>query len=110
MESNESPLKNRFDNQRLANEEATLDRAYSALTTWIVTNAHDDPDSAFKKFLDVLAQHIFKKAHKFGVHIDEMIMSKVAYKARLFNTLNTNPEEEYLSFNSEAYRRASDGD
>lgn len=73
-------------------------------------NASDDPDSAMKTFIDVLALHIFNKAIKFGLHVDEMIMSKVAYKARLFNTLNTNPQEEYLSFNSDAYRRASDGE
>ena len=73
-------------------------------------NANDDPDTAFQAFFDVLAFHIANKANKFGLHVDEMIMSKVAYKARLFNTLNTNPQEEYLSFNSDAYRRASDGE
>ena len=109
-ETNDSPLKSRFDNQRLPSDEAILDRAYSAFTSWMAANANDDPDTAFQTFFDVLAHHIFEKARKLGVHVDEMIMSKVAYKARQFNTLNTNPEEEYLSFNSEAYRRASDGE
>ena len=109
-ETNESPLKSRFDNQRIPNQEAVLDRAYSAFTTWMACNANDDPNTAFQTFFDVLSHHIFDKANKFGLHVDEMIMSKVAYKARLFNTLNTNPQEEYLSFNSDAYRRASDGE
>lgn len=109
-ETNDSPLKSRFDNQRVPNQEAVLDRAYSAFTTWMACNASDDPDTAMKTFIDVLALHIFNKANKFGLHVDEMIMSKVTYKARLFNTLNTNPQEEYLSFNSDAYRRASDGE
>ena len=109
-ETNDSPLKNRFDNQRIPNQEAVLDRAYSAFTTWMACNASDDPDTAIQQFYDALSVHIFDKANKFGLHVDEMIMSKVAYKARLFNTLNTNPQEEYLTFNSEAYRRASDGE
>ena len=109
-ETNDSPLKSRFDNQRVPNQEAVLDRAYSALTTWMACKCKDDPDTAFREFCDALAIHLSDKANKFGLHVDEMIMSKVAYKARLFNTLNTNPQEEYLSFNSEAYRRASDGE
>ena len=109
-ETNDSPLKSRFDNQRIPNQKAVLDRAYSAFTTWMACNASDDPDTAIQQFYDALSVHIFDKANKFSLHVDEMIMSKVAYKARLFNTLNTNPQEEYLTFNSEAYRRASDGE
>ena len=109
-ETNDSPLKSRFDNQRTPNQEAVLDRAYSAFTTWMACNGNDDPDAAFQTFFDVLAFHIFEKAKKFDLYVDEMIMSKVNSKARLFNTLNTNPQEEYLSFNADAYRRASDGE
>ena len=109
-ETNDSPLKSRFDNQRIPNQEAVLDRAYSAFTTWMACNASDDPDTAIQQFYDVLSMHIFEKANKFKLHVDEMIMSKVTYKARLFNTLNTNPQEEYLTFNSVTYRRASDGE
>ena len=109
-ETNDSPLKSRFDNQRAPNEEAILDRGSSSFTSWMASNGRDDPDDAFQAFCDALSKHINDKAHKFNLHVDEMIMSKVNYKARKFNTLNTNPEEEYLSFNSEAYRRASDGE
>ncbi len=109
-ETNDSPLKSRFNNQRTPNHEAVMDRGLSAFTTWMACNAKDDPDTAFRQFCDALAIHISDKANKFNLHVDEMIMSKVAYKARLFNTLNTNPQEEYLSFNSDAYRRASDGE
>ena len=109
-ETNDSPLKSRFDNQRIPNQEAVLDRAYSAFTTYMACNASDDPDTAIQQFYDALALHISDKANKFGLPVDEMIMSKVNYKARIFNTLNTNPQEEYLSFNSDAYRRASDGE
>lgn len=109
-ETNDSPLKSRFDNQRIPNQEAVLDRAYSTFTTWMACNAHDDPSTAYQTFFDVLMHHIHDKANRFDLHVDEMIMSKVAFKSRLFNTLNTNPQEEYLSFNSDAYRRASDGE
>jgi len=109
-DTNDSPLKSRFDNQRIPNEEAVLDRAYSAFTTWMALNANDDPDTAFRTFFDVLSHHLFDKAQRFGIPIDEMIMSKVLPKARLFNTLNTNPEDTHLSIASEAYRRASDGE
>ena len=109
-ETNDSPLKSRFDNQRIPNQEAVLDRAYSAFTTWMACNASDDPDTAIQQFYHVLALHISDKANMFGLPVDEMIMSKVNYKARIFNTLNTNPQEEYLSFNADAYRRASDGE
>ena len=109
-ETNDSPLKSRFNNQRTPNQEAVLDRAYSAFTTFMACNAIDDPDEAIQQFYDALVLHIADKANNFDLHVDEMILSKVAYKARMFNTLNTNPQEEYLSFNSDAYRRASDGE
>ena len=108
-ETNDSPLISRFNNQRTPNQEAVLDRAYSAFTTYMACNASDDPDTAIQQFYDALALHIADKANKFGLHVDEMIMGKVVYKARMFNTLNTNPQAEHLSFNSDAYRRASDG-
>jgi hypothetical protein len=109
-ETNGSPLKNRFTNQRLPDPESTLDRAVSAFTTWMAANANDDPYTAFQTFFDVLSYHIHEKARRLDMPLEDFIMSKVSPKARLFNTLNTNPEEEYLSFNSEAYRRASDGE
>lgn len=109
-ETNDSPLKSRFNNQRTPNQEAVLDRALSSFTTFMACNASDDPDTAIQQFYNALVLHIADKANKFGLHVDEMIMSKVAYKARMFNTLNTNPQEEYLSFNADAYRRASDGE
>lgn len=109
-ETNNSPLKSRFSNQRVPNDEATLDRALSALTTWMATHGHDDPDSAFQAFFDVLAYHIFEKAKKYDQHVDEYILSKVLPKARMFNTINNNLEEQDLSYQSEAYRRASDGE
>jgi hypothetical protein len=58
----------------------------------------------------LLAYHIHDKAKRFDLHVDEYIMSKVSPKARLFNTINNNLQEQDLSFNSEAYRRASDGE
>jgi hypothetical protein len=109
-DTNDSPLKSRFTNQRTPNEEATLDRGFSSFTTWMATNGHDDPDSAFSTYFDVLAYHIADKARRFDEHVDDYIMSKVLPKARLFNTINNNLQEQDLSFNAEAYRRASDGE
>lgn len=109
-ETNSSPLKSRFSNQRIPNDEATLDRGFSAFTTWMAAHSHDEPDSAFQTFFDVLAYHINEKARKFDVPVDDLIMSKVLPKARVFNTLNNNLQEEDLSSNAESYRRASDGE
>jgi hypothetical protein len=109
-ETNDSPLKSRFSNQRIPEPESTLDRALSAFTTWMAANANDEPDNAFQTFFDVLAFHIFEKAKRLDMAVDEFIMRKVSYKARMFNTLNNLLEDSDRSFNSEAYRRASDGE
>jgi hypothetical protein len=50
-DTNNSPLKSRFSNQRTPDKEATLDRAFSSgFTTWMA-NGHDDPDSAISDIL-----------------------------------------------------------
>jgi hypothetical protein len=109
-ETNNPPLKNRFSTQRLPSEEVTLNRAFSAFTTWMAANGHDEHDLAYPVFFDVLAHHIYMLAQKVEMPVDDFIRQKVGVKARLFNTLNNNLEEQDLSFNSEAYRRASDGE
>ncbi len=109
-DTNNSPLKSRFTNERVPDEELTLDRGFSSYTTWMATNGHDDPDEAYRLFCDALANHIFGKANKFNIPVDEYILSKVLPKARAFNTINNNLQEQDLSFNAEAYRRASDGE
>lgn len=108
--TNDSPLKSRFKNQRIPNDEAILDRGVSAFTSWMAAHAHDEPDTAFQTFFDVLAYHIHEKARRLDLPTDEMIMQKVAFKARQFNTLDNNIERQDIDEQAEAYRKASDGE
>jgi hypothetical protein len=109
-ETNDSPLKSRFDNRRIPNEEAILNRGFSAFTSYMAANGWEDHDLAFQTYFDVLAFHIGELARRFDTPIDEYIQRKVALKARSFNTVNNNPQEEYDDFKSSAYRKASDGE
>jgi len=109
-ESNESPLKSRFKNDRAPSEEASLDRGFSGLTTWMAIHGLDDHVEALHRYTSALSRHIYAIADRMGVPVDEFIVGKVAFKARQFNTMNNNLIEEDLDYLAEAYRRASDGE
>lgn len=109
-ESNESPLKSRFKNDRAPSEEACIDRGFSGLTTFMAIHKLDDHIDALRAYSSALAKHINSIADRMGIPVDEFIAGKVSFKARLFNTMNNNPNEEDLDYLAEAYRRASDGE
>ena len=109
-ESNESPLKSRFKNDRAPSEEACLDRGFSGLTTWMAIHGIDDHQEALLKYTSAVSKHIYAIADRMGIPVDDFIVGKVAFKARQFNTMNNNLIEEDLDYLAEAYRRASDGE
>ncbi len=109
-DSNDSPLKSRFKNDRAPSEEACLDRGYSGLTTFMAIKAIDDHLEGLRIYSGAVARHIQSIADRMDIPVDELIAGKVAFKARLFNTMNNNPTEEDLDYLADAYRRASDGE
>lgn len=51
------------------------DQFYASFITYMACNDSDDPESAIQQFYDALVLHTADKAHKFDLHVDEMIMS-----------------------------------
>lgn len=109
-ETNDSPLKSRFKNDRAPSEEACLDRGFSGLTTFMAIHGIDDHQEALLKYTSAVSKHIYAIANRMGVPVDDFIVGKVAFKARLFNTMNNNLIEEDLDYLADAYRRAADGE
>lgn len=109
-ETNDSPLKSRFKNDRAPSEEACLDRGFSGLTTFMAIKGMDDHHEGLYDYSSAVAKHIQSIADRMGIPVDELIAGKVAFKARLFNTMNNNISEEDLDYLAEAYRRAADGE
>ncbi|MGQ2964339.1 replication initiation factor [Methylophilus sp.] len=109
-DSNDSPLKSRFKNDRAPSKEACLDRGFSGLTTWMAINGIDDHQEALIKYTSSVSRHIYAIADRMSIPVDELIAGKVAFKARQFNTMNNNMVEEDLDYLANAYRRASDGE
>lgn len=109
-ESNHSPLKSRFKNDRAPSEDTALDRGFSGLTTFMAIHAIDDHLEGLRTYSACVARHIQSMADRMNIPVDELIAGKVAFKARLFNTMNNNPSEEDLDYLADAYRCASDGE
>jgi len=110
-ETNGGPLQNRFSNERTPEDRIALNRAFSAVTTWMAAHGFTDFDKAKPEFQIALTHFINNRAVDFGLSFEELINEKVALKARQFNTLNNIPdEEENLSDAARAYREASDGE
>jgi len=110
-ETDGGPLQNRFSNQRTPEDSVALNRAFSAVTTWMAAHGFTDFEDGKKPFLTALVHHINNRAVDFGVSFEELITEKVALKARQFNTLNNIPDdEENLTDAARAYREASDGE
>lgn len=110
-ETNGGPLQNRFSNQRTPEDRVSLDRAFSAVTTWFAAHGFRDYDEGIHPFFEALSHHINNRAVDWGCTFEELINEKVSFKARQFNTLSNIPED-YDGFTNTArdYRAASDGE
>ena len=113
-DTNGGELKQRFSNERTPKDSDALNRALSAVTSWMAINGQRDYETAIHPFFIALDAFINNKAMDFGMSFEEFISEKVAIKARSFNTLDNNepkePTERDRFNDAEAYRKASDGD
>lgn len=107
-------LKARFEYTRAPNDREALNRAFSAVTTWMAANGHKDYESSIHTFFMALDNYINNRAMDNGLTFEELIEEKVTYKARAFNTIDNNEEpsnkDSDLAERARAYREASDGE
>lgn len=105
-ESSGGPLKQRFQNDRTPRDSAILDRAFSAVTSWMAVHEHRDYELVIHDFFLALYHRINNRAMDLGMSFEQLIEEKVAFKARQYNSMdNTSQLEE----EAKAYRDASDG-
>ena len=113
-ETSGGALKQRFSNERTPNDAETLNRGFSAVTTWMATHGYRDYDMAIHPYFIALESFINNRAMDFGLSFEELVSEKVSKKARVFNTLDNNekpePTESDKAAASEEYRKASDGE
>jgi len=113
-ETSGGELKQRFSLDRTPNDRETLNRGFSAVTTWMATHGYRDYEQAIHPFFLALDGYINNKAMDLGLGFEELVSEKVAIKARAFNTLDNNeptdPTESETAAAREAYRKASDGE
>lgn len=104
-------LQNRFSYQRTPEDRIALNRAFSALTTWMATHGLRDYDQAKTPFMLAVFHYINNRAMDWGCSFEDLINEKVSIKARQFNTLNnTEDDDDGFTDTARAYRRASDGE
>jgi len=110
-ETDGGPLQNRFSNQRTPEDRISLNRAFSAVTTWMAAHGYRDYDEAKAPFMSALYHYINNRAMDWGCAFDDLINEKVSTKARQFNTLNnTEDDDDGITEAARAYRRLSDGE
>ena len=110
-ETNGGELKQRFSNERIPKDGDALNRALSAVTTWMAIHGHRDYELAIYPFFLALDHFINNRSMDFGLSFEQFVDEKVAKKARLFNTLDNNEPTEIDHMSAaEAYRKASDGE
>ena len=107
-------LKQRFSNDRVPNDKATLNRGFSAVTTWMAANGYRDYETAIHPFFMALDSFVNNRAMDFGLGFEELVTEKVSTKARRFNTLDNNEKLPLSDSEKEAaretYRMASNGE
>lgn len=109
-ETNGGPLQNRFSNERTPEDRISLNRAFSALTTWMAAHGFVDWEHAIVPFRMALYHHINNRAMDGGLSFEGLIQEKVAIKGRQFNTINNIPDDDDSITDAGAYRAASDGE
>jgi hypothetical protein len=115
-ETNGCALQPRFNTARAPNKEAALDRAFSALTTWMAAEGYTDYELAIHPFFEDLGHHINNQSMNKGTTFEALIKEKVGLKAKAFNTIDINAEineayiDEEVRAMRDAYNKASNGE
>jgi hypothetical protein len=110
-DTNGGPLLNRFSNARTPEDRISLNRAFSALTTWMAAHGFRDYNEAKEPFMKALYHYMNNRAMDWGCSFEELINEKVSIKARQFNTLNNAvDDDDGITDAARAYREASNGE
>ncbi len=115
-ETNGGTLQPRFNTTRAPNKESALDRAFSALTTWMAALGYTDYELAVHPFFEDLGHHINNHSMNKGTTFEALIKEKVGLKAKAFNTIDINAEineayiDEEVRAMRDAYNKASNGE
>jgi hypothetical protein len=115
-ETNGGALQPRFNTTRAPNKEAALDRAFSALTTWMAAEGYTNYELAIHPFFEDLGHHINNQSMNKGTTFEALIKEKVSLKAKTFNTIDINAEineayiDEEVRAMRDAYNKASNGE
>lgn len=110
-ETHGGPLQSRFANERTPEDRISLNRAFSALTTWMAAHGFRYWEEAIEPFRSALFHYINNRAMDGGMSFDELMNEKVSIKGRQFNTLNNIPDDDDgITDAVRAYRAASDGE
>ena len=108
-------LQSRFSNMRAPNQDSALQRAFSALTSWMAATGQTDYNIAIHDFYEALTHHINNRSMNIGTSFEVLVKEKVALKARSFNTIDVNAEinEAYIDEEIRAmreYEKQSNGE
>src|SRR3546814_17660487 len=79
-ETDGGPLQNRFSNERTPEDRISLNRAFSALTTWMAAHGFTEWEDAIVPFRMALYHYINNRAMDGGMSFEELINEKVAIK------------------------------
>lgn len=110
-ETDGGPLQSRFSNERTPEDRISLNRAFSALTTWMAAHGFTEWEEAIVPFRTALYHYINNRAMDGGMSFEELVTEKVAIKGRQFNTINNTPDDDDgISDAARAYRKFSDGE
>lgn len=114
-ETSGGELQPRFNNTRAPNKEAALNRAFTALTTWMAVNGYTDYELAIHPFFEDLGHHVNNQSINKGTSFEALIREKVGLKAKAFNTIDVNADINEAYINEEvaamrAYDKASNGE
>lgn len=106
-------LLKRFTNARMPDEKRLYGTVFSSLASYMAIHQIEDKNVAIDGLLGKMHEHFQAIAFHQGLHVDEMLIQRMAARARLFNTGVNYPGETPEPEESEgvkAYRKASNGE
>jgi hypothetical protein len=114
-ETSGGPLTARHTHAQLPTDEKMFSMGFSALVAYMARERITDLYKGHQAFMTAMYAHLDQKAERQGKPFDAYIDDKLALKAREFNSMLNNPEQEpkrqehELKRAAEAYRKASGG-
>lgn len=115
-ETSGGPLTARHTHAQLPTDEKLFSMGFNALIAYMAREGLTDLYQGQQAFMTAMYAHLDQKAERQGKPFDPYVNDRLALKAREFNSMLNNPDqekarqEEALRQAAEAYRKASDGE